>query len=175
MNYTVDLPTELKSVSMPKFKITDKKLIIFNRPYLMDWVLPAIVIIIFFVMIINGELSITNTDYGDYTVLAFILFIFLISQYLSLNKVCVDFEKRLVSIKNYNPLVNMGRKLFQIPFTIAFKEVDKIFTDENSLSTQLKRFYVILETDVPYKFKIAIFSKQQQSIVFAEYLKDRIS
>jgi hypothetical protein len=174
MNYTIDLPEELKSVSMPKFKIIDKKLRIFNRPYLMDWIFPAIILIIFFVMIINGKISLTNADYGDYTILALILFILLIIQYLSLNKVCVDFEKRLVSIKNYNPLVNLGRKLFQIPFEITFKEIGKIFTDENLLSSQLVRFYVILETDAPYKFQIAIFSKRQESIVFAEYLKNRI-
>jgi phage-related holin len=170
MNHTIDLPEELKSVSMPKFKVIDKKLIIFNRPYLMDWIFPAIILITFFVMIINGKISLTNAHYGDYAILALILFILLIIQYLSLNKVCVDFEKRLISIKNYNPLVNLGRKLFQMPFVISFKEVDKVFTDQNWSSRQLIRFYVILETDAPYRFRIAIFSKHQESIVFAEYL-----
>jgi phage-related holin len=170
MNYNTDLPEALKSVSIPKFKIMDKKLIIFNRPYLWDWIFPTAFITIFFVMIINGKISLTNNDYSDYVTLALTLLVLVIIVYLSLNRVCVDFEKKLISIKNYNPLVNLGRKLFQMPFIIGFKDVDKIFIDQNWFSGQLIRFYVILETDTPYKFRIAIFSKRQESIVFAEYL-----
>jgi phage-related holin len=174
MNYNIGLPEELKNVSMPKFKVMDKRLIIFNRPYLIDWIFPATLLIIFFAMIINGKLSLKDTDYGDYTILALALLILSVIGYLSLNRVCVDFEKRLISIKNYNPLVNLGRKMLQMPFVISFKEVDKVFTDQNWFSGQLSRFYVILETEAPYKFRIAIFSKPQESIAFAEYFKNKI-
>jgi hypothetical protein len=170
MNYNIDLPEELKTASMPKMKIAEQKLIILNRPYLMDWLFPAFIILIFSIMIINGKLSLINDDDSDYVTLILILFIFLIVRSFSLNRVRIDFEKKLISIKNYNPLVNLWRKLFQMPFAIGFKEVNKIFTDNNSFSRQLIRFYVILETDAPYQFRIAIFAEKNQSIIFTDYL-----
>lgn len=173
MNYNIDLPEELKSVSMPKLKIIKKKLIIFNRPYLMDWIFRAIIIIIFFVMIINGELSLTNTDYSDYAILVLMLFFLLIIQYLSLNKVCVDFEKEFISIKNYNPLINMVKKILQMPFIISFREVQNIYTDSSFFSNQLPRFFVVLETIALCKFKIAIFQEDKNRF-FSDYLRDKI-
>ena len=171
---SIELPEELKSVSTPKFKVSKTQLIILNRPYMMDWIWPAAFILIFVVMILSGELSLKDTGYGDYAIAALIMISLLIIQYFSLNRVCIDFEKKLIAIKNYNPLVNLGRKMFQMPFAIPFKEVDKIFTVDNFLTRQIARFDVVLETDAPYRFRIAIFSERQKSIVFAEYLNHKI-
>jgi len=174
MNSHIELPGELKTTSMPKLKIADQKVIILNRPRAMDWLFPAFFMLLFSIMIMNGKLLLTNTDDSDYIILFFALTIFLMVKVFSLNRVCIDFEKKLISIKNYNPLVNLGRRLFQMPLAISFKEIDKIFTDQNWFSGQLIRFYVILETNALYKFRIAIFSKQQESIMFVEYLKNKI-
>ncbi|MFT4152429.1 hypothetical protein [Parafilimonas sp.] len=174
MDYDIDLPKELKTASMPKFKTTGKELIIVNKPSLWDIMFPSVCIIIFFVMTLNKKISFENSDIGSYLILAIDLMLLLLIQYLSLNKVSIDFELKCISIKNYNPLVNVGRKILQMPALIMFTDIEKFYSDYQFWGKSTYKHKIILQTTALYKFRIAIFSKRQESILFAEYLKNVI-
>ena len=174
MNYDIDLPEELKIISKPKFKGTGKELIIINKPSLWDITFPSVFIIIFLVMMLNKKISFEDSVIKDYLILAIVLMLLLLIQYFSLNKVSIDFERKCISVKNYNPLVNAGRKIFQMPSLIMFTDIEKIYSDYQFRGKNTNRHEVILQTTAPYKFRVAIFSTEAYSIQFSEYLHKKI-
>jgi hypothetical protein len=170
MNYNIDLPEELKTVSKPKFKMNNSILTIYNRPFWDDWVFEIFMVlaILFFR---NGEQIEFRNDY----LTAFIAFGLFGLSYFSLNKINFDFEQKIVQIKNYNPLVNFFRKLFKMPSEVKFNEIEKIYPDwKLGGRGKQSKYFTILETDGPYKFRIAIFETESQSIIFTDYIRNII-
>lgn len=174
MNYDIDLPEELKVISKPEFKTTGNELIIVNKPSLWDIMFPSVFIIIFFVMMLNGGMAFKDSGYRDYLILAMVLMVLLLIQYVSLNKVSFDFDRKCVNIKNYNPLINVGRKMLQIPSLIMFNEIKKVYYDYQFWGKGIYKHKVILQTDSPYKYTIAIFSTEAYSTQLSAYLYRKI-
>jgi len=174
VNYNIDFPEELKALSIPKFKVIDKSLITINRPSWWNLSVPIGVLSTIFLMFISGNISIKGPYDEDYLLLIISLMVFVAVVFFSLNRVVIDFDKRCVIIKNYNPLVNLGRKFFKLPFLIPFDEIEKIYSDWSFWGKKIYNHYVILQTNAPYKFRIAIFQRKNQSIIFTAYLNKLI-
>jgi len=66
--------------------------------------------------------------------------------------------------------INIYRKLIQVPFSIRFNDIDKLYSDWKYVGKGPDKYFTVLQTDSPYKFRIAIFAKEGQSIIFTDYL-----
>jgi hypothetical protein len=170
MNYNIDLPEELKTVSNPKFKIGDDSLAIYNKPFVSDWLFEILIL-----LLIISLARDSHTEYRtDYLIVTIALGLFGLSGF-SLNKVLIDFKQKSILVKNFNPLVNLCRKFFKMPFEIPFNNINKFYPDWKIGGHGSSSIYLtILETDVPYRFRIAIFTREDQSIIFTDYLNKLI-
>jgi hypothetical protein len=166
MNYNINLPEELKTVSKPKFKIDNNTLAIYNRPFWDDWLFEVSILLYILYMTLIQKLALNNQY-----VLFFLIILFIYSFYcFSLNKVNIEFAKKEILIRSYNPFINIYRRFFQIPFLIKFNDIDKVFSDWKLVGKGPNKYFVVLQTEAPYKFRIAIFMNETQSKVFTEYL-----
>jgi len=166
MNYNIDLPEEFKGISKPKFNAGYGTLTIYNRPFWDDWLFEIFILSVTLYMILIQKLPLNN----PYIIWFLIMFFFYSLYCFSLDKPNIDFIKKEISIRSYNPFVNIYRKLFQMPFLVKFSDIDKIFSDWKYVSKEPYKYFTVLQTDASYKFRIAIFAKESQSLSFTDYL-----
>lgn len=170
MNYNIVLPEELKTLSKPKFKIDNNILTIYNRPFWDDWFFEVSILLCILYMTSIQKLALNNQY-----VLFFLIILFFYSFYsFSLNKVNIDFTKKEILIRSYNPFINIYRRFFQMPFLIKFTDIDNVFSDWKLVGKGPNKYFTVLQTDAPYKFKIAVFTNETQSKIFTEYLKNSL-
>jgi len=166
MDYNIHLPEELKILSKPKVKIRNNTIIIYNGPFWDDWFFEAFIFLIILYMTLIQKLDLNNSY-----VIWFLVILFIYSFYcFSLNKVSIDFIEKKVTVVSYNPFINIYRKLIQVPFSIRFNDIDKLYSDWKYVGKGPDKYFTVLQTDSPYKFRIAIFAKEGQSIIFTDYL-----
>ena len=109
MDYNIHLPEELKTLSKPKFKISNNTIIIYNGPFWDDWFFEAFIFLIILYMTLIQKLDLNNSY-----VIWFLVILFIYSFYcFSLNKVSIDFIEKKVTVVSYNPFINIYRDLFK--------------------------------------------------------------
>ena len=95
---------------------------------------------------------------------------------LSLKRVKIDLERKIISHSSLNPLENLITFIFQRPSEIPFANIKKIYSDYNEVvAPATTRYFVFVQTVDQYKIKIGTFQKEALAIEFAEYLSRRIN
>jgi hypothetical protein len=111
-------------------------------------------------------------DMYNYPILFFLIFLFFAYLLLSDDKVSIDFKRSTITIKNYNPLHNVFRKvILKHPSEIKFNEIDKVETDQTYFRKNGNIYYVSIQIYGLYKIEIAEFTGREQSEIFADFLK----
>lgn len=164
-------PPELKKLFFPKIIQSEDEIIIWNRPFTDDITFSFIFPLGLFITITSseGEFFVSEIVISSLLTLLFLWIIY------SLDKVRINFKDKTISRKSYNPLINIIRKsIFKYPATISFKNIAGFETDYIYSRKSMTKYIVILHTDDPYKFKIAIFTQRDYSNMFADYLRFKI-
>lgn len=159
-----NFPAELEGISYPKIIFDEARMIIHNRPFIAYMWVPGMNLLGATAMIIRNQVN------NEYFLILCGLFFISLAYMFSMNKVVINFKQKKVYIRNYNPLLNLWRRMMQMPFELTFGEVDKIITDYTYRKGD-GEYYVAFITEAPYKFRIAIFKTEDQSRLFAGYLK----
>jgi len=90
---------------------------------------------------------------------------------LSLKRVKIDLERKVIFHSSLNPLENLINILFRRPSEIPFTNIKKIYADYNEVvAPATTRYFVFVQTVDQFKIKIGTFQKESYAIEFAEYL-----
>lgn len=90
---------------------------------------------------------------------------------ISLKRVKVDLEKKVVFKRSLNPLENLIDRMLKRPSEIAFDSISAIYVDKPAwVAPSVNRYYLYLKTTDPYNLRIAIFANASEAEEFAQYL-----
>lgn len=167
----MELPKELQFSTYPTFEVSDKKIFIYNLPTTSDLYVVGITFL-FFLYVVSGK---GVPDAYNYPVLFFLIFLFFTFACLSLDKIVIDTNKKTITRKNYNPIMNFIRRIIlQLPSVIDFKDVSQIDSDQTYFQKDGNSYYVYIITNTPYKLRIGTFSNKSCSEVFIEFLQKNV-
>jgi len=80
-------------------------------------------------------------------------------KFVSLRRIRVDSNERVVYRKSINPVENMVDRILQHPSRIPFSSIEKVYADYTVAFYGVQRYYLYIVTDDPYKLNIAAFNK----------------
>jgi hypothetical protein len=169
MNDTTN--SEFKKWYRPRIVLSDEMISISDPPFAWRIFLTILcaAFTIFYVVIRNV--------YNDpYLILIFLCgsLLFLYDS-LSLKRVKIDLEKKVIFHSSLNPVENLINILFRRPSEIPFTNVKKIYADYNEVvAPATTRYFVFVQTVDQFKIKIGTFQKEAYAIEFAEYLSRMI-
>ena len=94
---------------------------------------------------------------------------------LSLQRVRIDFEKKLIHRKSINPIENLLNSRLGRPFEIPFSDVTKIFSDYDvTFAPATQRYYVYLLTKKGQKLVLCTLNKESDANALAAFLNGKI-
>jgi hypothetical protein len=94
---------------------------------------------------------------------------------LSLQRVKIDLQEKIVYRTSLNPLENLVNRLLHRPAKLPFNKIEKIYSDYNvAVGAATQRYYVYIRSDNHYKLNIGTFNKEADAAHFATYLDKKI-
>ena len=162
---------EFKSIKRPKIIISDPTILMSDPPF--PW--RIFLAVLFFILTIFSVES--HNYYNDPWLIIICLSFMLLFVYdaLSLKRVRIDFERKVISISSLNPVENLVNYILKRPSEISFSNIKKIYSGYTlAVARDTTRYYVYIRTDDLYNLKIGTFNKQIEANDFAAYLNRKI-
>jgi hypothetical protein len=157
---------EFKELKRPKIKITATSSSFYDPPILWRFVLT---LFWFLLTVLSYLLKSSQREIGIFVILL-MTGIFGYGS-ISLERVRIDLNERVVFRRNLNPIENLIDRIFEHPAKIAFDSISTIYVDRPTwIEPAVNRYCLYLKTTDPYKLRIAVFAKSLEAEKFSRYL-----
>lgn len=162
---------KFEDLSRPKIILSNDIILISDPPFAKR------IFLVFFCLCLTIYVFLSRDNYDKPLgiLVCLILSIIFIYDALSLQRVKIDLQKKILNRSSLNPIENLIAFLLQHPSKIPFKNIEKIFCDYTEAFGGAKQRYLIYaRTDDPYNLKIGTFNKKEDAESFATYLNRKI-
>ena len=163
--------SEFESLKRPKIRILEDVILISDPPF------PWRIFMIFFCLFLTciGLLFKQGTDKVIGIAVSLSCALAFVYDALSLQRVKIDLQEKIVSRTSLNPLENLVNRLLHRPAKLPFNKIEKIYSDYKvAVGAATQRYYVYIKSDNHDKLNIGTFNKEADATQFAAYLDRKI-
>jgi hypothetical protein len=168
---TSPTPANFESLPRPRVKISNDEILIADPPIAKRIFLAFVFASLPFIVKLFGVQGDISIGIGI-CVVATIGFAY---DSLSLQRVRISFENKIIYRKSLNPIENILNSLVKRPFEIPFSDVNRIFSDYTiTFAPASQRYYVYLLTKKGKKMVLCTLDKEPDANTFAVFLNRKV-